>query len=647
MKRNFLSCLSIFSFALLYSQNPTFQWSKQIGDVDWEMGYAVATDANGNVYYCGDFSSTVDFDPGPGTNTLTSAGNEDGFIAKFDANGNLVWARQVGDTGTDESFQVKVDPLGNVFLLGNFEGVLDLDPGPGVQTVTANGYYDAYVIKLDPSGNLIWAKHFGASIEFYQFSIDWDSNGNLYTTGTFQGTGDFDPGAGTYTMTAAGYYDIFVQKLDATGNFIWAKQIGAAGFDVAYSLAVDANGNSYSTGYFSNTVDFEPGPGFTNLSSVGDLDIYILKLDMNGNFVWAKSTGGINADRAFSIDLDASSNSYITGFFAATSDFDPGLGVVPVSSNGGSDIFILKLDASGNYVWVKTIGSTGDDSGNTVTLDPQGNIYTVGTFSGPADFDPGAGVFNLPCAGATDAFLLKLNSAGNFTWAGQIGGSISNDEGRGIALDPSFNIFVSGSFDDQCDLDPGVPLANMTSAGSNDAFLLKLDQCITATDPVNTTNTLNLNVCAGSSTTLNASGSGTLTWYSTPTSTLSLGNGTNFVTPTLSAGTYTYYVGAMLCNPSPGRTAITISVAVCVGMNTNGIEKLSVSVFPNPFNTEINLQTSASCNIQLFDLTGKLIYGESKGIGNKKIDLSPFPSGIYFLKLNSEKDIQSIRLIKE
>lgn len=230
------------------------------------------------------------------------------------------------------------------------------------------------------SQSLAWAKQMEGSGHGAATSIAVDAGGNVYTTGSFSGTADFDPGAGIYNLTAfSANDDLFVSKLDNSGNFLWAKQLGGATFtSSARSIAVDAGGNVYSTGYFSGTIDFNPGAGTYNLMAPGAYDVYVLKLDSSGNFAWAKQfiAGSGNTDYGYSIAVDDSGNVYTAGQFMSTCDFDPGAGIYNLTAAGNSDIFISKLSTSGNFVWAKKMDGTSGDGGLSIALDSSGNIYT-------------------------------------------------------------------------------------------------------------------------------------------------------------------------------------------------------------------------------------------------------------------------------
>jgi hypothetical protein len=205
---------------------------------------------------------------------------------------------------------------------------------------------------------------------------------------------------------------VFVSKLNSSGNFVWAKRLGGVGTDIGNAVFVDAAGNVHTTGYFRGTADFDPGVGTINLTSAGNQDIFISKLDSSGSFVWAKSLGGGNYDIGNAVFVDAAGNVHTTGYFSGTADFDPGVGTVNLTSAGGDDVFVSKLNSSGSFVWAKSFGSSSTDTANAVFVDASGNVYTTGYFSGTADFDPGVGTSSLTRAGESDVFVLKLDSSG-------------------------------------------------------------------------------------------------------------------------------------------------------------------------------------------------------------------------------------------
>jgi len=475
-----IALLSIV-FAILaqsLTAQPSFEWARQFGEIGDDIGTSTKVDAQGNVYVTGYFSGTIDFDPGASTYNLTSAGPVDVFISKLNAAGNFVWAKQLGGVNSDYGYSIALDTLGNVYTAGYFYGTADFDPGVGVYNLSSTGSVETFISKLDSSGNFVWAKQLGGPSIDYGYYIAVDSSANVYTTGYFVGTSDFDPGVNVFNLTSSGDYDVFISKLDASGNFVWAKQLGGTSADYGYGLTVDNNGNVYSVGRFDGTTDFDPGTGVFNLTTAGDADAFICKLNAQGNLVWAKQLGGTGVDFGFSVAVDISGNVHTTGRFDASADFDPGAGTYILTHDIGYDVFISKLDTAGNFVWAKQIGGTYWEAGFSISLDAVGNVYTTGDFSETTDFDPGTGVYNLIASGSSDVFISKLDAAGNFVWAKSFGGT-NPDGGRYITTDASGNIYTTGIFQGIVDFDPGAGVFNLTSSGINDVFIHKMSNSST------------------------------------------------------------------------------------------------------------------------------------------------------------------------
>ena len=463
-------------------------WARSIGGGGADVGHSVAADASGNLYITGIFGGTVDFDPGPELFDLVSVADYyDMYVAKFDKDGNFVWARNMGGAEFDVAYSIAVDASGNVYTTGIFRGIADFDPGVGIASLISAGGQDIFVSKLDSNGNYVWAKSIGGLNSETPRAIAVDSNGNVYSTGAFLGTADFDPGAGLANLTSAGDTDIYISKLDSNGSYVWAKRIGGAGAvygDYSNDLAVDSSGNVYTTGSFDGTVDFNPGAGTANLISAGDDDIFISKLDTNGNFVWAKAMSGGSVEEGNAIALDPGGNIYLTGLFFGTVDFDPGAGTANLTSAGGSDVFIARLDNNGGFLWAKSVGATDAtdylDSGRDIAVDSSGYVYSTGHFAGSTDFDPGPGTTNLTSTGGVDIFISKLDANGDFVWARNTGGTapiggMAQDHGLGIAIGERGNLLVTGKFYDTADFDPGPGTNLLTSAGDADIFLIKLE----------------------------------------------------------------------------------------------------------------------------------------------------------------------------
>jgi len=478
MKKIILSLVCLLATLLTNAQNTQFDWA--IGDNhSWfDEGKCLDVDANGNVYVSGNLYGTTDFDPSANTYTLTSAGGNDVFIAKYDALGNFIWAKRLGNSGEDYSYSLGIDSIGNVYVTGRFAGVVDFDPGIGTYTIAASSGGD-YVLKLDGNGNFIWAKQFLGAV---QPNITSDHLGNILITGFNNDTCDLDPGIGVFKLGTVGSIGgQFILKLNSQGNFVWAKRVllsdlSTSFSSLTYSIKTDYLGNIYTTGYFTNTIVLNPGGLSYSVTTTGGNDAFVSKLDSSGNFKWAKQFGSSGWDAATAVTLDNNGNAYVTGIFFNTVDFDPSASVYNLSSSGQDDVFILKLDSLGNFIWAKQIGGSDYQNTQAIQLDGSGNIYTGAWFKSSVDVDPSSAIYNLTSTGDSDAYILKLDNNGNFIWAKQIGGT-KYDDVRSIFVDASNNVYTAGNYTGIVDLDPNAGVFNLNSDTVYGGFYIqKLNQ---------------------------------------------------------------------------------------------------------------------------------------------------------------------------
>ena len=505
MKRKLVTPFLIITFLLIdapttYIHAQKLQWAKGAGSTGADESLNVATDASGNVYATGWFQGTMDFDPSSAIFNLTSGdGSKDIFITKLDASGNFIWARAMGGNDEDYGQALTVDALENVFITGYFNETADFDPGAATFNMTSAGFEDIFILRLDASGNFVWARRIGGPMGDYGTSLALDGNGNVYTTGRFSETADFDPGAGTYDLTSAGGDDIFVSKLDPSGNFLRAERMGGSSMDYANGITADPTGVVTVTGSFGGTCDFDPSADSLNLTSLGLLgDAYVFKLGAAGNLLWAKAFNGLDHGDSFGIASDAAGNVYTTGAYFGTVDFDPGADTYNLIGVSTYDIFVSKLDASGNFVWAKGMGGVSIQKGFSIGLDGAGNVYTAGQFSTTVDFDPGPAVFNITSTGEYDIFISKLDPSGNFVWASKMGGP-GVDVCLSIAVHSSGNIYATGRFELTADFDPGTGTNNLVSVGSDDIFISKLDGVLVSIDDQTEIQEINIypNPCNG------------------------------------------------------------------------------------------------------------------------------------------------------
>lgn len=291
-----------------------------------------------------------------------------------------------------------------------------------------------------------WGGRFGGEGEDVVLKMHVDAAGNSYTTGYFTENADFDISDGVYLLNGGIFYQAFVQKTDKDGNFVWAKSFGGDFFDNGTDLTTDAAGNLYITGVYEESADFDPGEGEFILTSAGGLDIFVVKLDTNGDFIWAKSMGGAGYEETSAIGTDALGNVYLTGYFSDEVNFDPGQSDFSMTSAGWNDGFVTKINSDGTFAWAKRFGGDLFDLSLDMKVTPTGDLYIVGNFRGTADFDPDpTNVHNLTAA--SDAgFLLHLTADGNYANAIKIGEATQGVYPLGIDVDNTGSAYITGYF---------------------------------------------------------------------------------------------------------------------------------------------------------------------------------------------------------
>jgi Secretion system C-terminal sorting domain/Beta-propeller repeat len=469
---------------LALAQYPTTEWVRGFGGFVNEENPVMVSDSIGNVYIAGGFVLTVDFDPGVDTFNLTSVGNKDIFVLKLDQAGDFLWVKQFGGTQLDWVYDIALDLSGNIYFTGFFKGTADFDPGPGTSLLVSTGLEDIFVCKLNTDGNLLWARQMGGSGVDYSTSIKVADSNQVNLTGIFQNTADFDPGPGILNLSAVGPDHLFSCQLDRFGSIAWAKEFGNT--STIYTerkpyLTTDILGFIYITGGFFNIADFFPGPGVFNLQSFGSNDIYVLKLDSLGNFLWAKQMGGNDSDEGRAIEVGLGGTILTSGKFRGTADFDPATGFFLLTTPGTGiddhDNFISTLDANGNFLMARQIGGWNLPLVNSITTDHMGSIYLTGQFKETVDFDPGPGIMNLTSYGAGDAFVCKLDQVGDLIWVRQMGG-IGNEYGSSVSVNSSGLIFTAGAFSGTGDFGIGSVGNTIVSVGGSDFFIQGMNQIV-------------------------------------------------------------------------------------------------------------------------------------------------------------------------
>lgn len=452
--KTFLYCFKatiVFVFLLtpmMFAQNSAFNWSIKGGGTGRDYGNAIAIDSHNNIYLTGEFSATATFDTisiasagnvdyflvkfdssraalwakkGGGTLTdrgygvvvdkddnvittghlygtaifdgvsLTSAGNLDAFTAKYSPNGTMLWIKQGTGVSQVSSRSVAVDTAGNIIVVGYFGTTNQLNVAFDAVTLTSNGLRDAYIVKYDPDGNVLWARNGGginSGEEAKDVAVDLD--GNIYVTGIFVDSASFD----TQKIYGNGGSDIFVTKYDKDGQILWVTSAGGDKTDEGRGIAIDKSGKLYVGGTFDSAAVF----GVDTFFTAGNSDAFIAEYDADGNFVNIVIGGGTDNDYCNDIAVDTLGNVYGIGQFRSTATFN----TTNLASSGLDDILFFKYSSTGGE-WFRA-GGTDVDRGLSLAVDNNGNLYGTGYFKLTSDF----GNTNLVTTGGEDAFITNI-----------------------------------------------------------------------------------------------------------------------------------------------------------------------------------------------------------------------------------------------
>ena len=446
-----------------------------------------------------------------GLGILTSC-NDETDLQPDTATSADVFTIKAGGSGSDYATGITTDALGNTYMTGQFSGTARFD----AQEIISSGAENMFLAKYDSLGKLLWVRQGGGENHDEGRAVKTDAAGNVYVCGYFQGTAVF----GATTFTSSGGLDIFVAKYSSEGTLLWVKKAGGEGYDRAYAMDMDASGNLYVTGQFTELAFFSSSKviyagddaggsflvkynpdgevnwvrsasgtsynesnslvvnaagesflagsfvqtiqfGTISLTSAGEVDVFLAKYDADGIPLWAKREGGLLNDSNRGITLDASGNIFLTGFFKGTSVF----GATSLTSSGEEDIFLAKYNSAGTGIWAVKTGGTMMDRSYSINHDVSGNLYLTGNFRGTVSF----GVTSLTANGEAEIFLAQYTSGGDVAWARKAGGT-GEDGGYSTSIDARGNITMGGYFQNIVLFGT----TELTSSGSHDIFLWKM-----------------------------------------------------------------------------------------------------------------------------------------------------------------------------
>lgn len=367
------------------------------------------------------------------------------WILSYASAQSFEWGKTFGGISDDVVRHMVVDDAGNSYTVGYFANTAIFGEGQNQASVTAKGLSDIFISKVNPEGELVWVKSYGALDNDYTNGISVDDDGNIYVTGVFQQTVNFNPDGAGGVVTSNGFHDVFILKLDSAGDFIWVKSLGSSNYEEAASISPDNLGNVYVTGFFFSPIDFDPSDGEFVMNSSGNGNAFFMKLDADGNFQWAKQIGGAHGSAyGKSVRTLENGNVVILGEFSGITDLNPD-GEELIINSAGKDFYLLYLDGSGNFLNVyhtstSSIEAPGRTDVTRFDVDNSGNFYIIGSIFDAVNFDSvnNEEEFTIaPDNSFYNGFVLKLNSAGEPQWVKQVEGSdmvfiysvaVSNDE---------------------------------------------------------------------------------------------------------------------------------------------------------------------------------------------------------------------------
>jgi len=534
---------------------PVWNWARVAGTGSRQEGTAITVDST-NVYTTGWIRGSGNVF---GSNTVSSAGGDDIFLAKYDLNGTNLWVRAAGGTSDDFGYSIAVDNAGNIYLCGKFSGTATFY-GTSNISLNALGGSEIFVAKYDTDGQVLWAKKAGGTNNDEAAGISTDGV-NVYVTGSYQGIATFGL---LPALSSLGNNDIFIASYNAaTGAENWVVSGGGTGDDKGYAIAIDT-GFIYATGYYGNSCTFQNQAG--TLTNNGNHDMFLVKYNFSGSGQWMRRAGGNDIDEGLSVAV-RNSFVYVGGFFKQTMNFyNTGPSVGAMTAADDEDAFIVQYNAvTGTYNWSISENGTDRDRAYGVTTDAAGDVYSTGYFENFLPLGPLPGI----SANSHDIYVTKYNSAGVIQWGKKAGGS-DEDEGKAIALADNLTQYVTGFLKS---IPTSFDANNVNTSSNEDIFVARLECMVTQANAganqtvCSATGSLSANTPSlGSGMWTLISGSATITSPTSPTSGFSsLGLGPNVFrwTITNACGRSTFSDVTITRDESPTTSNAGLNQVLC------------------------------------------------------------------------------------
>jgi hypothetical protein len=677
-------CLISIACTKLIAQ-PVHEWTNTITSSNNDGVHDIITDASGNVYATGYFTSSISIQAADTTIDFPHDDDKDIFLVKFSSEGNFIWAHVFGGNFNDEGYALATDNFGNVYMTGYFSDEIDFDPSPDdTFFVSAGlGVGDIFITKYDPDGNFIWGFPIGDMFTDEGRDIVFDPAGFIYLSGGFVGTVDSDPGPDLFELSPASFAsDIFLAKYDLDGNLVWAENIGGTSSEDLQAITLSNSGNLQLTGGFSSTTDLDPSADLAEHASLGYTDLFLASYDTDGNYLWSHSFGSTGYDISHDLVTDASNNIYMTGNFWNTVNFSTTGGTTEVTSVAQSDMFLAKFASDGTNLWAISAGGPGAEESLNLTY-TNNEIYVTGVFSNSVDFDPSPDEYLLTSGGYYNIYLTVYDPESNLQWAGNISSAYSC-YGRAMTSDESGRVYLGGEFQVSADFDPDLTEYIADGIAGFDGFITQYGSCNYSMDlvaeicyneaylfdgvEINTAGTYIAEYTT-------ASGCDSIITLALTVQTVDIGVTESVTSLTANNDDAVYQwvdcldgfeaiTGATYQEFIPGADgtyAVIITENGCTDTSdcylfekeeTNSIDNFpagGLNIYPNPSTGFVNIEIIQSATITILSASGQLVYTASATAGIHLFNLEGLAPGIYYVNViefdtGSSSSMKIIRL---
>ncbi|MGQ0826926.1 MAG: SBBP repeat-containing protein [Bacteroidota bacterium] len=646
-----------------YGPDGSFKWVRTAGGVSGDYAHAIVADGAGNVYVTGDMERTVKF----GSVTLTGNGSNDVFVAKYNTNGDLMWAKKLGGSNQSDRGLGIALITGSVYITGHFKSIANF---AGTK-LTSSGEDDIFIAKYSTDGQFQWIKKAGGPGDDEGTAITGDASGNIYVTGFFAKTANF----GSFSVTSKGVADIFIAKYNSSGTCIWVKSAGSGATDYGYGVAADNSGRIFVTGGFRYTTSFS---GISLKASGGNADIFVACYNSSGNIIWAKKAGGSQSDYGRAIAIDGSSNIYITGNYGLSATF----GSTTITGADETEIYFASYDASGNVRWVLKAGGVTDDSdpdrfiemGLSICVDKSRNVIASGAYRSASTF----GSTTLAKWNHTEVYVTKIRQSGSARSAAPnvtitpsdtasfcTGGSVLLTTAQDSAYQYIWkkdNIVINGAKDASYKANTPGSYSVIVISGADtlesEATIITESRSITAS--IKPEGPL---VCKDTPAVLTANeGYGFIYQWKRDGEIIPGATSSSYKTD--ASGNYQVKIIQGSCFDWSAHTKVSLECPIpdssITGISKNFLKErddslLFVKIYPNPnnglFTLEINMSDIAGeVKIELVNAMGQLIHQKSiltnNGYINEHMELeSTVPLGIYFLQVTIGAKVEITRMM--